>query len=488
MSRYKLRSTGSEPRVDDTLDNDPDGWRKRVDAILQANIRRRVNGRVAAHRTVEHNTTVIFCAFDTWHNKLNHKVKKPQNLTERHVQVLVRYWYEQGKAASTMNNDLSVIRKFYGWMGKKGVVRSLRDYLPDAPVERVERRNMAATGNRSKSWSANGIDVEKKLQEAFALDERFGIILAMQFAFGYRRKETISIRPWINDLRAVGQNAFMMYERDGTKGGRQRLIRLEFPFQVWALDYAKSRIPKRAHLGWQKTRRGQDAKLPYSLERYKEYMKKLGISRRDVFVTGHGGRAEYAENCALLRGFVPASLGGKANQMPREDLEILEKQVSENLGHSRARITRDSYYGSPPKTDPQTAGSESPGESGSGASTGIVDNATQRAPVGTVTSLEERLAAAGEAPKGFLDLIGSYYRTMPAGRVRPDPSKPLVRGVGRFAAKVVNERVKAEPVKRKGTVKSRQHADRQLRLPFRDRLPTITRVTRGKSPGDDVDD
>jgi site-specific recombinase XerD len=206
--------------VDDAaLGDEPDGWRSRVEAILKANVHRRVNGRVASHRTVEHNKTVIFCAFDTWHNKLNHKIKIPQKLTDRHVQVLVRYWYEEGKAASTMNNDLSVLRKFFGWMGKKGIVRSLKEYLPDAPADRIERRNMAATGNRSKSWSANGIDVEQKLQEAFALDERFGIILAMQFAFGYRRKETISIRPWINDLRPLGQNAFMMYERDGTKGG-----------------------------------------------------------------------------------------------------------------------------------------------------------------------------------------------------------------------------------------------------------------------------
>lgn len=257
---------------------------------------------------------------------------------------------------------------------------------------------------------------------------------------------------------------------------------------MWALDYAKSRISKRAHLGWQKTRRGENATLEYSLERYKYYMKKLGIGRKDVFVTGHGGRAEYAENCALLRGFVPASLGGKANQMPREDLEILEKQVSENLGHSRARITRDSYYGSPEK-DPQAAGSQALVGSETGASVGIAETASQRPPVGTPISLEEQLAAAGEPPKGFLDLATSYYRTMPAGRVRPDPSKPPVPGVGRFAAKALSEKVKAEPAKRKGGVKSRPYNERQLRLPFRDRLSTISRVTRGKkSPADALDE
>jgi hypothetical protein len=70
MSQYKLRSGDRGPEVEDaTLGDEPDGWRSRVEAILKANVHRRVNGRVASHRTVEHNKTVIFCAFDTWHNK-----------------------------------------------------------------------------------------------------------------------------------------------------------------------------------------------------------------------------------------------------------------------------------------------------------------------------------------------------------------------------------------------------------------------------------
>jgi hypothetical protein len=61
---------------------------------------------------------------------------------------------------------------------------------------------------------------------------RLGIIIAMQLAFGYRRKETISIRSWINDLRPPGKNAFKMYERNGMKGGTQWLIEIGFPFQA----------------------------------------------------------------------------------------------------------------------------------------------------------------------------------------------------------------------------------------------------------------
>jgi hypothetical protein len=48
-----------------------DDWQSRVNEILDANLHRRFNNRVASHRTVEHNRTVINCAFNTWHDKLN---------------------------------------------------------------------------------------------------------------------------------------------------------------------------------------------------------------------------------------------------------------------------------------------------------------------------------------------------------------------------------------------------------------------------------
>ncbi|MEM5383526.1 phage integrase N-terminal domain-containing protein [Paraburkholderia phymatum] len=271
MGRYKLRQgKRATVAVASTPDEDAESWRSRVRAIVDANINKRVNGQVASLRTREHNRNVIKCAFETWHSKLNHKVKVPQNLTDRHIQVLVQYWYEEGKAASTMRNDLSVLRKFFGWMGKKGVVRPLEEYLPDAPAERIKIRNLKKRGNKSKSWSASGIDVEQKLQEAFAIDERFGIIVAMQLAFGFRRKETICIRPWVNDLREIGENSFFMHERDGTKGGRKRHIKLQFAFQVWILDYAKARTAKRATLGWLtcplQTGQPESSKVRFSLE------------------------------------------------------------------------------------------------------------------------------------------------------------------------------------------------------------------------------
>lgn len=486
MGRYKARrSDRNAATFAVTAAEGKDGWRERVNAIVDANINVRVNGKTASNRTVEHNKSVIKCAFETWRDKLGFKISVPQNMQDRHVQALVQYWYDQGKAPTTMRGDLSVLRKFFGWMGKKGVVRPLEAYLPTAPKERTEIRNMRKKGNKSKSWSAQGIDVEQKLQEAFRLDWRFGLVIGMQLAFGHRRKETMRSRPWVSDRREIGQNVFVMHADDGTKGGRGRGIRLEFAFQVWILDYAKSRLGKQAWLGWPRTRRGEPASLEQNLERYKYYMKKLGISRQEVNATGHGARAEYAENCMLLQGFVPATLGGKANQMSRDEYRTRALRVSENLGHVRERITQDNYYGTPEEDDTE-AGTEHEGmkpESDGNAPAPVATTLDdpQRATadlLAAAAGLEGALAAAGEAPKDFLDIAEGYYRTMPSKRERPDPAKPPVPGLGRFAAaKLGADMPKAADLRR---VKARPSDDRQLRLPFRELLPTVPRVSKRK--------
>ncbi|MFP3648490.1 hypothetical protein SB822_57610, partial [Paraburkholderia sp. SIMBA_054] len=88
-------------------------------------------------------------------------------------------------------------------IGNPNLVKTLEEYLPDASPERIK---VSATARVTKSWSANGIDVEKKLEEAFAIDDRFGMMLAMQLAFGLRRKETILIQPWVSDQRDLGKD------------------------------------------------------------------------------------------------------------------------------------------------------------------------------------------------------------------------------------------------------------------------------------------
>ncbi|MBB5547452.1 site-specific integrase [Paraburkholderia fungorum] len=315
------------------------GWRRELQTIVDRHAGIRVNGNVASHRTRELSASVLFAVFGTLAG-LGFKLQNPRNLGERHVEALVRHWHWQGRAVATMQNELSVLRKFAIWIGKKGMVRALQDYLPDVPKIDLQRR---AGTVESKSWSQNGINIDEKIAQADALNERFGLMLRLAVAFGLRRKEILMLKPWKcdhGDYLAVYPNA-------GPKGGRARNLPLTNSYQREVLDYVKARMPKGDAMGWKTTRRGRPATLAYNLKEYERRMEEIGITRNTAGVTGHGLRAEFSENAAMTnpeRPFVPPTLGGTADQMPAEDLNQALSQVSEMLGHSRMGVT-SSYYG-----------------------------------------------------------------------------------------------------------------------------------------------
>jgi len=315
------------------------GWRGELTKILKEHAGVRMDGSVASFRTQELAASALFASFDKL-SELGYKLQNPRNLGDRHVEVLVRAWHSQGKAVATMQNELSVLRKFSQWIGKKGMVRSLKNYLPAVPKEQLQRSSVASG---SKSWSANGIDIDKKIAQADALNERFGLMLRLALAFGLRRKEVVMLRPWKCDHGEY----LCIYANAGPKTGRARNIPIVNSYQREVLDFVKSRVLKGAAMGWKTTRRGSPADLQYQLKEYERYMEAVGITRREAGVSGHGLRAEFAENAAMTNPyypFVPPTLGGMADQIPAEDLDLALSQVSEMLGHSRAGVT-SSYYG-----------------------------------------------------------------------------------------------------------------------------------------------
>jgi hypothetical protein len=141
------------------------------------------------------------------------------------------------------------------------------------------------------------------------------------------------------------------------KNGRERQIPIETQLQRQTLDYVKSLVPKKEHLGWvdiPKQRKGKRSSSQSEMSsqllkrnegRYNDNMQKLGFTKKDAGITGHSLRAEYAEDTALMKGFLPASLGGIKGQLDQESLDLARLQVAENMGHSRTSVT-GAYYGS----------------------------------------------------------------------------------------------------------------------------------------------
>lgn len=317
----------------------PGGWRKELETLIDRHAGVRVNGNVASHRTRQLTATVLFAAFGTL-GGLGFKLQNPRNLGERHIEALVRHWHLQDRAIATMQNELSVLRKFSIWIGKKGMVRSLPHYLPEVPKGRLQRK----TGQiPSKSWTDNGINIDQKIAQADALNERFGLMLRLAVAFGLRRKEILMLKPWKCDHGSY----LAVYPNAGPKGGRARNVPITNSYQREVLDYVKDRMPKGDAMGWKTTRRSKPATLEYNLKEYVRRMEEIGITKSVAGVSGHGLRAEFAENAAMTnpdKPFVPPTLGGTADQMSAGDLDQALSQVSEMLGHSRPGVT-SSYYG-----------------------------------------------------------------------------------------------------------------------------------------------
>lgn len=312
--------------------------------LLAAHAHLRANGRPASNRTRALAHETMFGFLRELHDG-GMRVQRLNNLSGTHATWLARRWVERGLAASTVTQRMTSLRKLYTWLGKKEALEEAESYLGHRSIE-DKRVNYVAT--ESKSWTEHDVDVREAIAKADRVDARFGLMLRMIAAFGLRRGEVLQCNPWVAD-RGVALRIFP----GQAKGGRPREIPIENAWQRDILDYVKSKTPKTASLGWDSDASGrllQDReRLKFAKSKYSRCMRAIGITKERVGTSGHGLRAEYAENIALLQGLVPPTLGGRADQMPAEDLHAKLRHTSENLGHSRESVT-GAYYGTFRKT------------------------------------------------------------------------------------------------------------------------------------------
>ena len=300
-----------------------------VNAVVRAHAGLRVNGKVASNRTQEYAEQLMNETCRRLH-KLGFLLDDVAALKEKHIEAVVRSWHGQGLSNKTMQNQLSRLKIFCGWMGKPGIVKAggVKAYLPEVAPETLKVRTYAV---ESKSWSANGVSISDKIQQALLEDQRLGAMLLLGIAFGLRKKEMLRIKPWKSD-----KGVSLDIDGSVAKNGRFRSIPLQDGdfgvSQRWALDVAK-RLCKRAEtLGW------PGLSIKQAENRYYHFLKRLGLTKLDAGVTGHGLRAEFAENLLLLRGLVPPSLGGAKAQMSKVERDAILLEASNALGHGRPQV------------------------------------------------------------------------------------------------------------------------------------------------------
>lgn len=306
----------------------------------------RVNGGKASNETITKSKEILGeVASRLW--RLGFKLKSLDAINGKHIEAIVRDYWACGSSPKHMAALMTDLNKLDDWIKKPGLVKTKEAYLPE--VNRDEFKT-SMVAKKSKSWSEHGIDVDLKIAEADRKDKRFGLMLRLCLALGLRRCEALQVIPWKDD-----RGTFFDIRPGIAKGGRARTIPYTHEAQKQMVQYVKSQLKKSEFMGWtdgDETGRNQ---LARNEGRYNRFMADIGITKVDSGVTGHGLRAEYAEDMSILMGLIPATRGGAKGQMSREDEDIIRLQVSENMGHSRTSVT-NAYYGKLTKKLPNSLG------------------------------------------------------------------------------------------------------------------------------------
>ena len=307
-----------------------------AEAVVRKGAAIRVNGAVASLRTQEYSWQVVSETCRRLHS-LGFYLTDVSGLTRKHIDAVIAAWHSQGLSNKTIQNQFSRLKVFAGWLQKPWLVSpdGASGHLPGMDPKSLQVRTVA---DESKSWTQNGIDVADMIRRARTEDERLGAMLLLGIAFGLRKKEMLRIKPWKAD-----KGMSLDIDRSVAKNGRYRNIPFEAgrcgEAQRMALDHAKSVCRKYDTLGWVgKTFKQNENKYYY-------HLKRLGITMADAGVTGHGLRAEYAENILLMNDLTPVTLGGTKSQMDKAQRDEILTIAQNKLGHGDLHVSA-AYFGS----------------------------------------------------------------------------------------------------------------------------------------------
>lgn len=262
-------------------------------------------------------------------NVLGFRIESMSNLREKHIVAWVALLAKNGQKPATIQNKLSVLRIYCGWIGKNGMVRSPEYYVTDATL--VKRVTATTT---DKSW--DGKNGDHLIEAVSEKDPIVGMQLKLSKEFGLRRLEAIMLKPHVSDEGAY------LHVRAGTKGGRPRIVPISTEQQRSLLEEAKSMADPKSGLI---CRPGKT--LKQAINRFKYVMRYCCITRAGEGITAHGLRHGYVHHRYQERtggGKLPVK-GGKPGEVDPMIDKVAKLKIMEEVGHSRISVTT-AYGGS----------------------------------------------------------------------------------------------------------------------------------------------
>ncbi|MDR5776895.1 MULTISPECIES: integrase domain-containing protein [unclassified Caballeronia] len=246
-------------------------------------------------------------------------LQSPWSVKEKHIRFLVNLWIGKKQSAGTIENKLTYLRAFAGWVSKPNLVGTLADY-----VDRKEHgliRTYAAL--EDKSWEGNRVDAVAKINEIAGTDSVVAMQLKLQAAFGLRVEESFLLRP----KESIRRDGLLSVTR-GTKGGRDRVVPMQLQMAVLedAMQFCNTLTGSTIPDGYTKTQ---------WKNRYYEVLKQHGVTKAGLGVTSHGLRHQYLQQMYEMLTGVPAPVKGTGEKADIKRHREAMKQVVEAAGHSR---------------------------------------------------------------------------------------------------------------------------------------------------------
>ena len=255
------------------------------------------------------------------------QLKNIGDLTFRQAVVAFRTWEDDGLSASSLTTYFSCVSRFYKWMHKPFPVKSVTDLLKDATRS---KRQVSIT--KPKTWSSKGVDFAEVKRQLAEIDKYAAIYLELNLAFGLRVQEAAALKPLESHK---GSYLLVML---GAKGGRGRTIQYTNDYQLEVIE--KACALARARMG---LIRAPGKSLSQAIDRYYYCLKKAGVTQKDLGVTAHGLRNEFANTLYKEQTGIDSPVMG-GGQLDQDTNDQARKTITEALGHSRTSIV-SAYIG-----------------------------------------------------------------------------------------------------------------------------------------------
>jgi len=243
---------------------------------------------------------------------LGYRNMTDRSLKPKHIEALVKLWFDQNLSIGTIKNRMAVIRWWAHKVNKQNVVaRSNEHYgIPD--------RRFITKESKARSVTQSQLDKVR--------DQHVRMSLELQQAFGLRREEAMKFQPSHAD-----QDDHIILKPSWTKGGKGRVIPVRNKEQRDVLNRARrlagfgSLIPSNRN-------------YVHQMRVYEGNTLRAGLSKM------HGLRHAYAQNrYEELTGWkCPVAGGMESSGLTPEQREVDRQArltISRELGHEREAVT-----------------------------------------------------------------------------------------------------------------------------------------------------